>query len=202
MSRHLVSLREYARSRETRKLPGGSLRAVQKAIASGRISTVADGKGRAKIDPEVADIQWNSNTDPDQSMRANSGRDVSTPTGAPLSTPAAPGVASSAAEPSAPKGSEYWEARTAREQAEAEKSKIELRKLTGSLVDREAVKRAAYESGRLLRDMILAVPGDLAMELAVMTEPRDIEIRIRDELRKALDQVARVTSTALETRIG
>ncbi len=196
MSRQLVSLREYARSREARNLPGGSLRAVQKAIASGRISTVADEKGRQKIDSEVADIQWNSNTDPEQSMRANPGRDIGLPAASAAQT-SAPAPASE----DGPKSSAYWEARTRREQAEAEQSEIKLREMAGELVQRAAVKRASYEAGRLLRDMVLAIPGAIAPELAHLTEAREVEIRLIDELRKVLDQVARVTETSLDRRI-
>ncbi len=79
MGRQLFGLREYARHREAHGLPGITLRAVQKAIESGRITTVVDEKGKPKIDAEVADIQWGRNTDPDQSARANAGRDVAPP---------------------------------------------------------------------------------------------------------------------------
>lgn len=74
MSRQLMGMREYARHREANGLPGQTLRAVQRAIETGRISTVSDEKGRQRIDAEVADIQWNRNTDPDQSDRASAGR--------------------------------------------------------------------------------------------------------------------------------
>ena len=54
----LLSLRAYA---EHRKVTEG---AVRKAIASGRISTTADGK----IDPAIADRQWAMNTNPAQAQ--------------------------------------------------------------------------------------------------------------------------------------
>ncbi len=55
----LMSLRAYARSRRARGLPGGSLRSVQKALASKRIMAF-DGK----IEPERADLEWEQNTNP------------------------------------------------------------------------------------------------------------------------------------------
>lgn len=195
MGRQLMGLREYARYRESKSFPGGTLRAVQKAIETGRITTIADEKGRVKIDPEVADIQWGRNTDPEQSARANVGREPTSPgIGADLVTTAA-GAGQG-------QNSLYWDARTRREQAEAEKAEIQLKEMSGELVDREAVRRAAYEAGRLLRDMLLALPGTLAQDLAAIAGPQEIEIRLRDELRKVLDQVARVTETSLDTRIG
>lgn len=56
-ARKLLSFRAYARHRQV------SLRAVQKAIAAGRIQTVPDKKGKPKIDPEAADKLWESLTD-------------------------------------------------------------------------------------------------------------------------------------------
>ena len=48
----ILSLRKYAHHR------GVALAAVQKAIASGRISTQPDGR----IDSEIADVQWAETT--------------------------------------------------------------------------------------------------------------------------------------------
>ncbi len=49
----MMGLREYSRHR------GCNLKAVQKALAAGRISKVGD-----KIDSEAADAAWAANTDP------------------------------------------------------------------------------------------------------------------------------------------
>ena len=186
MGRQLMGLREYARHREAKGLPGMTLRAVQKAIDSKRITVVPDEKGRPRIDPEVADIQWGRNTDPDQSVRANAGRDVSPPPGGGV------GVGGDR------EGSLYWDAKTRREVAEAAKAELQLTEMEGALVKRAEVERAAYESGRLLRDMVLSVPTRLAAEVAVMSDPQAIEIRIREELRKVLEELARLTRTGLE----
>jgi hypothetical protein len=48
----ILSLRSYARHR------GVALAAVQKAIASGRVSTQPDGR----VDSEIADVQWAKTT--------------------------------------------------------------------------------------------------------------------------------------------
>ena len=182
-----MGLREYARHRGGSRLPGATLRAVQKAIEAGRISTVPDDKGRARIDPQVADIQWGRNTDPDQSARANPGKDIS-PSGG----------SASGSQGAEREGSRYWDAKTEREEVELAKAKLQLAKDEGSLVSREAVERAAFEAGRLLRDMILSVPNRLAPEVAGMTEPPAIEVRLREELRKVLDELARLTRTGME----
>lgn len=185
-----MGLREYARHRETRGLPGATLASVQKAIASGRIVTIPDEKGRPRIDAEVADIQWSRNTDPDQSARANGGRELPQVPGG-VSAPAGAGEGER-------DSNAYWDARTRREVAEAALAERKLEELSGRLVKREAVERAAFEAGRLLRDMVLTVPTKLAAELAAVSDPREIEQRIRAELRTVLDELARLTRTGLE----
>lgn len=198
MGRQLLSLRGYAESRKARGLPGGTLKAVQKAIETNRISTVADEKGRAKIDAEVADIQWMQNTDPDQSARAN-----------PMLAPALPGGsvdgqhAAGTQQASAASGSPaeaqraYFEIKMRRERAEMQQAEMKAKQMAGELVEKAAVERAAYQAGRLLRDMLLSVPGSLAGEIAGMTDARAIEGRMRDELRSALDKTERLTQAAL-----
>lgn len=54
----LSSLRAYARHRRSEGLPGGSPAAVAKAIASGRIMRLPDGR----IDWDAADAAWHRNT--------------------------------------------------------------------------------------------------------------------------------------------
>ena len=187
MSRQLMGLREYARHREASGLPGTTLAAVQKAASSGRITLVADDKGRPKVDPEVADIQWGRNTDAEQSARANAGRDPS--------PPSSDGRGGQGGERD---GSAYWDARTRREQAEASRAELELQRMQGDLVSRDRVERAASETGRLLRDMVLSVPSRVASEVAAMTDPVAVEARLRAELRGALEDVSRLAKTGIE----
>lgn len=57
-----LGLREYARHRQAAGLAGGTLRAVQVAIQSGRLSRslTADGKRIASV--EAADTEWSGTT--------------------------------------------------------------------------------------------------------------------------------------------
>ncbi len=167
--------------------------AVQKAIKSGRISTITDEKGKVKIDPEVADIQWGKNTDPDQSARANAGRESS--------IPPAPGGSPSGGREASDQNL-YWDARTRREVAEASTAELKLEEMSGNLVKKELVERAAYETGRMLRDMMLSVPGKIADDLAAESDPRSIEMRIREELRKVLDEISRIARDGLAARLA
>lgn len=182
MSRQLMGLREYSRYREAAGLPGTTLRAVQKALETNRITSVLDEKGRQKIDPEVADIQWGRNTDPDQSARANPGKEPGQTGG------------EKASGGKNEDGNRYWEAKTSREEVELARARLALEKDAGHLVDKDGVHRAGADAGRQLRDMMLALPARVAAELAVMTDARSIEVRIREELRKVLDQLSRMAA--------
>ncbi len=160
----LVTQAEYARRR------GVSRAAVSKAVDTKRITLI-----NGMIDVEVADIQWSRNTHPEQAARANSGK--------------------GRGEPDAPDGEviEYWAMKARREKAETLKVEMQLAEMSGRLVSRDKVESAAYQAGRLLRDMILSVPGKLAGELAVVSDPLKVEIRMREELRKVLSEIARLT---------
>ena len=56
----MLSARGYARHRRAAGLQGGTLRAVQKAIAAGRITTEKGGR----VNPQTADQQWADRTRP------------------------------------------------------------------------------------------------------------------------------------------
>ncbi len=192
MSRNLKGLREYARHRKARGLPGATHASVQKAIEAGRITTLQDEKGRIKIDPEVADIQWGRNTDPDQSARANAGRDRQ---------PTSPSGESSPGGQEKGEQSLYWDARTRRETAEASKAELQLAEMSGVLVRKDQVESAAYETGRMLRDMMLAVPGKIADAIAAESDPRTVENLLREEFRKVLDEISRISRDGLAARL-
>jgi hypothetical protein len=126
------------------------------------------------------------------------GRAGDTPTGDPDA-----GTVGRGADPGGERdGSLYWDAKTRREVAEATKAELQLAEMEGSFVKRDSVERAAYETGRLLRDMILSVPSRLATELSAMTEPQEVELRLRDELRKVLADLARLSRTGFEGVAG
>jgi hypothetical protein len=70
----LMSERQYAEHRKARGLPGGTQAAVNKAVATGRITKVIDPASKKPvIDPVIADAQWERNTDQDQQLRGHGG---------------------------------------------------------------------------------------------------------------------------------
>lgn len=194
MSRQLMSLREYARHREAAGLTGTTLGAVQKAIKTNRISTIPDEQGRPRIDPAVADIQWAARTDIDQCARGNAPQ-IAAGRAADPAAMAGAGAGAGAGRGSEPgNASLYWDAKTTREQAEARMAELELAKMEGALADVEGARRAAYESGRLLRDMLMTIPTKLAPELAASTDRATIERRLREELRRPLEFITRLAA--------
>lgn len=94
--------------------------------------------------------------------------------------------------------SDYFQAKTRREIAEAAKAEMEMKKMSGALVERDLVELASYEAGRLLRDMVLSVPSKSAAELAALTSPQEVEAHLRESLRRVLAELSRLTRTGLE----
>lgn len=130
-----VSLRAYARHR------GVTLKAVQKAIESGRIHPNADGK----IDPDRADAEWARNTGP------KARRIASTPNPAP--TRGQP-----RAEPSAGGGLDYAMARAIIANYEARLVKLDYEERIKKLVKADEVSIAAFNLFRMFRDRLLNMP--------------------------------------------
>lgn len=173
----LISQSEYARRR------GVAKSAVAKAVAEGRISLI-DGK----VDPAVADIQWEQNT----RARADSRRGAtnaallevqvpSTPNAAPEGPESRPAATAPASEGG------YTDFRTRREKAEAERAEMETARMAGRLVDRDGVEHAVFDAFRQLRDATFSAPARTAPKLVGLSDAREIERVIAEELRKAFD---------------
>lgn len=167
----LISQAEYARRR------GVAKSAVAKAVSEGRISLV-----NGKVDPAVADIQWEQNT----RARADSKR-----AGAAKADGAGVGQAqtekAAVAPESPPQAPGYTDYRTIREKAEAEMAERNNRKAAGLLVERAQVQRGVFDSFRAMRDEIMSVGQRAAPKCIGLADAREIEHKITDELRKALE---------------
>lgn len=155
---------EYARHRKAKGLPGGSPVAVFKAVKSGRITTLADGR----IDFGVADIQWEQNTRKRADLM-------------PEQRPA---------ESSAPR-SDWGDHKARKEAAEASLREIELEKRRGELIDRRGAELAWQKTARTLRDALLdTLPSKISLELASLTDPWMVECKLREAIRSELHAVA------------
>lgn len=92
----------------------------------------------------------------------------------------------------------YWSAKARREGALADLAEHELAVKRSEYVLRERVEAAAFGSTRMLRDALLGLPTQLAPELANMADARDVEIRLRNAIRRVLEDMARMTADDLD----
>jgi len=131
-----VSLRAYAKHR------GVTLKAVQKAIQSGRIQTTPDGK----IDAGQADADWERNTGPKVRRTAAS----APPAPPPMEHPRAEAVASGTFD--------YAKARAIIAHYEARLAKIDYEERIKKLINADEVSVAAFNLFRMFRDRMLNIP--------------------------------------------
>ncbi|VVO85800.1 hypothetical protein PS903_02009 [Pseudomonas fluorescens] len=96
---------------------------------------------------------------------------------------------------------DFQRSRALREHYLSLQEKTNFHKSQGVLVERKAVENAAYGAGRLLRDQLLGMPPQLAPELAVMTDPWQIEKRLMTALRKTLEDAERMSVADMEHAI-
>lgn len=193
----LLSLRAYSRHR------GVTLRAVQKAIQTGRISTV-----NGKIDPDDADARW-GNVDLEQQRRG-----VMTPTGPrreESAEPEPPAEEEEIADEERPRPAPGQRGRTAtvappagaptmaRSQAvrmayQAQLAKIDYEERIGKLVNADEVKVAAYNAARKARDRLLSVPDRIAPILAAVDDEHEVHRLLSEELRKVCSVLGGTTA--------
>ncbi|MCX6632305.1 MAG: hypothetical protein NTW28_32240 [Candidatus Solibacter sp.] len=151
-----MSQRAYARHR------GQALSAVQKAIASGRISTLPDGR----IDSDVADGEWAENT-------------KARPPAAARRQPEEDQDAFGAVQ--------YSKARAVREHYQARIAKIEYEERIGSLVSRDEVKVAQFNIDRQRRDAMLNIADRLCASIAAEMKDMLVAAGVPAEKASAFD---------------
>jgi hypothetical protein len=176
----LMGYREYARHR------GCTLRAVQNAIADGRISAIANSLGRKQIDSDQADAAWLTNTDPAKRSPLFSDGPTTPLDSAPQS-PGAEGAddfdEASGAVSASP---EYRQARTEQLQIRVTKERMELEILQKRYIPAAEAVRTVFTSFRALRDRVLTVPVRVKHQLAAESDAEAIERILEAELGTAL----------------
>lgn len=91
----------------------------------------------------------------------------------------------------------YWTNKSHREGAMAELAELEVGRRRGELVDAAQVRKAAFDAARLVRDSMLALPAQLAPEFAVISDAFAIEQRLRQALRRTLEDLAKMSDADL-----
>jgi len=175
----LVSQREYARRR------GVAHTTVQRAIRDGRISSV-DGK----IDPAIADREWEQNTDPSKPRNSV----IGAPTRRrPADGPEIPMELDGGNGDGRARGGStgYSRARAAREAAKAQLAKLDLDERLGILVRTDEVKLAAFSAARTARDKLLGIPARIAPVLAAAEGADEIERLLLDEIEDVCKELSK-----------
>lgn len=199
MAVELITQAEYARRR------GVSEAAVSKAVKAGRI-TLIDGK----IDPAVADVQWEANT------RKAVGRGGAPATAAPSRLRAAQTRSYALADdhdgehdddPPAPGGHfDYEGSRAKREHHEATMAEAKALAFLGRLVETAKVRTAVADIGRVVADHLERIPDRVSAQITPAMSLADIHARIeaelthlRADLAAAVMELPRKLGTAVES---
>jgi len=170
----LVSQAEYARHR------GVSREAVRKALSVGRIRANAHGL----IDPIEADAMWAANSSASATPAA------APPMPAPSqAAPPADGDAEGV-QYSMPPGMTLVQSMTEKNYISAQRTKLELEKASGKLVEVALVQDVAFTAAHNARDRILSLPERIGDELAAITDAAELKRRLRAELRLITDELA------------
>lgn len=150
------------------KLRGVSPPSVLYAIKSGRLvnSLSKDERGRLRINPTLADVEWAANT---QGGRGPAPQPYAS--GADLPIDAA----------------DYNASRAKKESYLAELARLEYEEKDGTLVNAEKVRKEAFGIARQVRDGMLNIPDRIASELAALTDQFEIHNRLTEEIRKTLE---------------
>lgn len=178
----LMAKAEYADRR------GWSRAYVSKLVKQGRLVLTSEGK----VDAEASDALLAASSDPSKAGVAERHHQDRVEKGvyahiAPSAEPS-PALAQPGPAGNTP---DYQKARARREYALALLAEDEHRKSRGELVERELVDSAAFTAARTLRDLMLGIPPKIAGELVTLTDPWEIERRLVQAIRRALEDADR-----------
>lgn len=176
-----MNLQAYANHRKTLGLRGTSHVAVLNAINDGRLSEPAvQRQGRSwVINPDLADEQWASRTDP--SERGAMG------IYAPRTTERKPVATATADPPAAVKGGPPLAvSKQVKAAYEAKLAELDYKERSGEMVNMQDVRKEAARLARQVRDLLLIIPSRNAAKVAVMSDTEEIRSLLQAEIESAL----------------
>tara|TARA_B100001059_G_C17758933_1_gene541642 strand:+ start:402 stop:947 length:546 start_codon:yes stop_codon:yes gene_type:complete len=176
-----IKLADYA------KLVGKTPQAVRKAIKDGRIKDgYKQGRRGYLIDAEVANREWDSNTDQSQQRSSEVIRQ---------------GQAASAGVEPAGGAINYSKARAVGETYKARLLELEYREKSNQLIPADDAKLAQFKISRIFRDAVQNIPVRVVSELAaivgdISTEKRhEMMLVMQREIDRSLTQLAEANGT-------
>jgi hypothetical protein len=169
-----ISLRAYARAR------GCSLTAVQKAIASKRITPLADGT----IDAERANREWSKNTFAGQTIREAAPAPERIPPMHESPAPAGDPVTA------------YLRARAVKESFQARTAELDYKERAGKLIDAARASEYAATFSAIVKDGLMAMPDRLAPMLAAVDDEKTIHRMLGAEITALLRKVSKSVADA------
>ncbi|MGH8351195.1 MAG: terminase small subunit [Pseudomonas sp.] len=176
---------------------GWSKAYVSKLAKSGRLVLTADGL----VEVEATDRRLLSTADPSKAnvaARHERERSERSPERPVVPIDHEPATDFSRQSPLPGEGiPDFQESRAFREYFESRLTESEFYKNRGAYVELAAVKRAAHSTGRMLRDLLLGMPPQLAPELAAMSDHWEIERHLTAALRRVLEDAERMSSADL-----
>lgn len=202
----LVSMREYSRRR------GVTLRTVQRAVESGRISIARKDKKVSYINTDEADLQWEQNTDESKQNVATRGElgkgpeiPVTNPKVIEIDDDEPETKRTSISKNELAGGSTYNKARSAKEVFAAKMAELEFRKRSGDLVEMSTVRIAYYNAVSISKQNLLGLSSRVAAIVAgklnsmiqnaktiadIKFENRDVMDIIDSEIHNALQSLS------------
>jgi len=169
----LMSLTQFA------DFVGVSRNKVYAAAANGKFTYKQAGRKRV-VDAIKAKAEWEENKNPTEARKNPGG----------LKT-------KNSAQSEGPKkymGMTLADAERQEKYYRAELQKQKFLEQSGKLIEADKVRKTAFELARKTRDAVMSVPSRTAHELAALTDPHKLEIRLSDELAKALEAITKEAS--------
>lgn len=187
-----ISLRAFAR------LQGVALSAVQKAIRSGRVTAIRRAaSGRViGIDPEIAAVQWATNTDPGEAAKngkawiRGAGDTAADIVGGVVIPEVAASIEGENTEASAVATPGYQDHRTKREKHLADLAELEYLEKVGTLISAADVEREMGEILLQLKNNVFRIADRKAQILAAETDPARIHRLLSEEFRLVFHELS------------
>ncbi|MBI4921868.1 MAG: hypothetical protein HY834_08970 [Devosia nanyangense] len=154
---------------------------VGKLVELGRLATRPGQRGTVLVNSVALDRAIAQETDPAQQLRNGTS-----------AAPVSPEPEDETDEgPAAPGSPSYLSSRAARETYQAENARLDLELRLDKLADKDRAEQHTIATMRKLRDRLLGLPAMVSDRLASAPDARAIRTILAEELRKALDGLAK-----------